>query len=36
MGLSDFIGNLEKMMLILAIAILIVIIYFIAKRAAKR
>lgn len=36
MGLSDFIGNLEKITLILAIGIMIVIIYFIAKKAVKR
>lgn len=36
MSLSDFISNLEKITLILAIGILIIIIYFIAKRAAKR
>jgi hypothetical protein len=36
MTVSDFISSLERVSLVLAVGILVVIIYFIARRAFKR
>jgi len=36
MGIQEFIDNLEKITLILAVGILIIIVFFIAKKAVKR